>query len=880
MTKILHLFYIALLMANTSPVLAESYSDYPIQGVAFNDVTINDNFWAPRILQNQEVTIPIALQQCYSTGRVTNFEKAAAILKGQNIGWFGTEYTFDDTDIYKILEGMAYSYKMNPTEELRTEMDKLITIVAAAQEPDGYLYTARTAGQPGNLHSWVGPYRWQYDPIQSHELYCSGHLIEAAVAHYQATGQTSLLDVAKKNADLLVKQFLQGGLKYEPGHQIVEMALVKLYRATGDDNYLKLAKYFLDIRGIGGPESQRYEYNQSQMPPKQQTEAVGHAVRATYMYSGMADVAAIMGDKDYLSASDHIWENMVGKKYYITGGIGALHSGEAFGANYELPNASAYNETCAAIANVYWNWRMFLLHGDSKYYDVLERTLYNGVLSGISLSGDLFFYPNPLANSGGYARSEWFGCACCPSNLCRFMASVPGYAYAHKSDSVYVNLFIQGSAQIPMNNDYVILSQENDYPWQGDMSIRLDRMPQAAPSMTLLVRVPGWAKNQPVPSDLYAYVNTDDAQMAFSQLDIKVNGQSVDYSMDKGYASITREWKAGDKVTFHLPMDVHHVVANQHVAEDQGRVALERGPIVYCLEGDDNDGSVADCVVADDATITAQTDETTFKGNPMVTLDIAGGKAIYTNNALGTEAKPLKAIPYYAWANRDLGEMEVWIARTPQKAKVDYRTVAHTDTLYYHLTEDPGTAAGVYPSKTLTLDKAKIANSLGVTQAELASLFDNEITFAAIEPSDAINANSTANAPGHWFARDGHVVSWVSSPNLVTNTSELPLFFSEFNKSNYTLTIGQYPQQCKRGDVFHFRQALTRIPSDANSMPRRVVIDVKLGIGVDTGIHGVNDNKVLSPNASYDLRGIRVTHPSQVSKGSILIHNGKKRIQR
>ena len=880
MTKIFPIFHFAILMACSTPVLAESYGDYPIQGVAFSDVTVNDHFWAPRILQNQEVTIPIALQQCYSTGRVTNFEKAAAILKGQNIGWFGTEYTFDDTDIYKILEGMAYSYKMNPTEEMRTEMDKLIAIVAAAQEPDGYLYTARTAGQPGYLHGWVGPSRWQYDPIQSHELYCSGHLIEAAVAHYQATGQTSLLDVAKKNADLLVKQFLQGGLKYEPGHQIVEMALVKLYRATGEENYLKLAKYFLDIRGIGGPESQRYEYNQSHMPPKQQTEAVGHAVRATYMYSGMADVAAIMGDKEYLSASDHIWENMVGKKYYITGGIGALHSGEAFGANYELPNASAYNETCAAIANVYWNWRMFLLHGDSKYYDVLERTLYNGVLSGISLSGDHFFYPNPLASSGGYARSEWFGCACCPSNLCRFMASVPGYAYAHKSDSVYVNLFIQGSARIPMAGDSIVISQENDYPWQGKMNIRLDRTPKDALSMTLLVRLPGWAKNQPVPSNLYTYVSAGETQLDSERLDIKVNGQNVDYSMDKGYAAITREWKAGDQVTFLLPMDIHRVVANQQVAEDQGRVALERGPIVYCLEGDDNEGSVTDCVVSDDAIVTPQTDEATFSGNPMVTLEIAGGRAIYANNALGTEPKTMKAIPYYAWANRNLGEMEVWMARTPQKAKVDYRTVAHTDTLYYHLTEDPGTAAGVYPSKSLALDKAKIANSLGVSQAELSSLFDNEITFSAVEPSGAINANSTANAPGHWFARDGHVVSWVSSPNLVTNTSELPLFFSEFNKANYTLTIGQYPQQCKQGDVFHFRQALTRIPSDANGLPRRVVIDVKLGIGVDTGIRTVDAAYGASSEATYDLRGVRVMHPLQVPKGTILIHHGEKRMQR
>lgn len=877
MAKLQLLSSIVILMGFTSPASADSYGDYPIQGVAFSDVTVSDGFWAPRILQNQKVTIPIALQQCYSTGRVANFQKAAAILNGQNIGWFGTEYTFDDTDIYKILEGMAYSYKMNPTEELRKQMDELISIVAAAQEPDGYLYTARTAGQPGNLHYWIGPARWQYDPIQSHELYCSGHLIEAAVAHYQATGQTSLLDVAKKNADLLVKQFLKGGLKYEPGHQIVEMALAKLYRATGNDDYLKLAKYFLDIRGIRGPESQHYEYNQSHMPPKQQSEAVGHAVRATYMYSGMADVAAIMGDKDYLKASDDIWQNMVSRKYYITGGIGALHSGEAFGANYELPNASAYNETCAAIANVYWNWRMFLLHGDSKYYDVLERTLYNGVLSGISLSGDHFFYPNPLASSGGYARSEWFGCACCPSNLCRFMASVPGYAYAHKADSVYVNLFIKGSARIPMAGDSIVVSQDNAYPWQGDMTISMDKAPKDNTPMTLMVRIPGWAQDQPVPSDLYTYL-ADNRQKA--GLDFKVNGQSVGYTTVKGYAAITRQWKAGDQLTFSLPMEVRRVIANQQVADDQGRVSLERGPIVYCLEADDNDGSVTNSVVADNASITAHDDVTTFKDNPMVTLEIAGGKAVYDNNNLGSTPKTLKAIPYYAWANRNLGEMEVWMARTPQKAKVDYRTVALTDTLYYSITEDPGTAAGIYPSKTLTLDKAKIASSLGVSQAELSSLFDNEISFAAVEPSGAINGNSTANAPGHWFARDGHVVSWVSSPNLVTNTSELPLYFSEFNKHNYSLSVGQYPQQCKHGDIFHFRQALTRIPSNTNGQPRRVVIDVKLGIGVDTGIQDVKAGTSGQPQATYDLRGIRRSEPAKAPKGSVLIQGGHKRLKR
>ena len=798
-----------------------SYGDYPIQGVPFNEVQLSDKFWSPRLVQNQEVTIPIALKQCWDTGRVANFQKAAAILQGKNIGWFATEYTFDDTDIYKILEGMSYSYQANPNPSLMEEMDELIDIVAAAQEPDGYLYTARTAGQPGRLHGWVGPKRWEWDPNLSHELYNSGHLFEAATAHYQATGKRTLLDVACKNADLLVKEFLNGGLAYEPGHQIVEMGLVKMYRATGKEDYLKLAKYFLDIRGVNGPGSLHTEYCQSHMPPKDQREAVGHAVRAVYMYSGMADVAAIMNDKSYLDAIDNLWKNVVEQKYYITGGIGARHNGEAFGNNYELPNLTAYNETCAAIANVYWNWRMFLLHGDSKYYDVIERTLYNVVLSGISLSGDHFFYPNPLESFGSYSRSEWFGCACCPSNLCRFIASVPGYVYAHKDNNIYVNLFIQGSASIQMDGDNSVrLTQKTGYPWDGHIEIQMDEPGSTFKDLSLRIRVPGWAEGNPVPGNLYHYAQADKN----FKPELRLNGEPIEYTMEQGYMVVSRKWQTGDLLSFDLPMTTKRVLADQRVQDDNGKVALERGPIVYCLEWPDNNRQVHNAIISDEAEIEVEDDSTTFSttGNFIKSLKVNGERVIYNEEGIRTtEHHQYKLIPYYTWANRGQGEMEVWVPRTADLATVNTDSVAQTDTLVYEIGETAATAAGQYPRYNVTADIASIARSLGVTTWQLSSLFGSEITYAAVEPNGYINTVSTAGEPGHWFAADGSVTYW-SDPATTTNTDNRATIFSELNSSNYTFAVGQYPQICKNGDVYHIRQALTRIPSEG--APRRVVI--------------------------------------------------------
>ena len=836
-----------------------TYGDYPIEGVTFDRVSLTDNFWAPRILQNQETTIPIALDQCYSTGRVLNFQKAAAILTGGNIGYFGTDYTFDDTDIYKILEGMAYSYRQNPSQVLLDSMASLAAIVAAAQEADGYLVTARTAGDPDNLHSWLGQERWEYDPNLSHELYNSGHLFEAAAAHYQATGDTTLLAVAQRNADLLVEQFLEGGLAYEPGHQIVEMGLVKLYRVTGREDYLQLAKYFLDIRGIGGPNSLAYEYNQSHMAPTEQTEAVGHAVRAVYMYSGMADIAAIMGDEDYLQAINALWENMSGRKYYITGGIGALHDGEAFGEDYELPNLTAYNETCAAIGNVYWNWRMFLLTGQGCYYDVLERTLYNGVLSGISLSGDHFFYPNPLESTGGYTRSEWFGCACCPSNLCRFIASVPGYAYAHKGDSIYVSLYMQGKASIDANCGTVVLSQTTNYPWEGTVELCVDSLPDDTGELTILLRIPGWAQGQPVPGDLYSYADTESS----AAVSVALGGETLDTSVgEDGYVAITRQWSAGDVVTLSLPMDVHRVLANDNVSEDAGKVALERGPLVYCLEWVDNDGYVFSAVVDDEADIEATVDTTAFAdselplgsdGNGPVCLTIHGQNLAYDEDAqLTLTDYDFLAIPYFAWDNRGDGSMAVWLARESDYAEANLDYVADTDTITYDIGEVPATTAGEYPYLPVTVDRAAVAEAFGISFASTASLYGTDITYAAIEPAGNLNSSSTANDPGHWFGADGNVVSWVENVSSTTNTSDVPRLYSEFDATTYTFNIGQYPQVNSTGDSIVIQQALTYVPSDGGT-PARVVFRFRVHIASakDTYAYAKAFAQQFADNDSY-----------------------------
>jgi uncharacterized protein len=621
----------ALLSYNSGRANPRPAHDYPVQPVPFTAVHLDDVFWAPRIETNRKVTIPFAFHKCEETGRVDNFVRAAAALRGEPVDRKLPPYPFDDTDVYKVIEGASYTLSVQYDSKLDAYIDSLITKIAAAQEPDGYLYTARTI-DPQHPHKWAGPERWVQEEVLSHELYNLGHLYEASVAHYQATGKRSMLDISLKSANLLCNTFGPGKRVIYPGHQIVEMGLVKLYRVTGDERYLNLAKFMLDSRGPGGR-----EYNQAHLRVVDQREAVGHAVRATYMYSGMADVAAMTGDTAYVTAIDAIWENVVGKKLYLTGGIGARKQGEAFGDNFELPNLTAYNETCAAVGNDFWNHRLFLLHADAKYIDVMERTLYNGLISGVSLDGKSFFYPNPLESVGGYDRSPWFGVACCPGNITRFMASVPGYMYAHQGDTLYINLYAASKAQVKMQTRTVSIAQETRYPWDG--AIRITVQPERPEHFSINLRIPGWARNEPLPSNLYRYVDATTETPS-----LKVNGKSAPIALEKGYVRLTRNWKPGDRIELHLPMPVRRVLATEQVEADRGRIALERGPVVYCTESPDNpQDDIIDMTLAGDAKLTVEERPDLLNGTVVI------------------KGRNFTAIPYHAWANRGDSKMIVWM---------------------------------------------------------------------------------------------------------------------------------------------------------------------------------------------------------------------------
>lgn len=627
-------------------------NDYPIRPVLFTSVKLTDDFWAPRIKTNHEVTIPFTLDKCRTTGRIKNFRIAA----GLETGSFCTDFTFDDTDIYKILEGACYSLQIYDDPALEASVDSLIELVGMAQEDDGYIFTNRTI-MGDSAHEWSGSERWEKVHELSHELYNIGHLIESAVAHYHATGKKNYLDIAIKAADRVCEDFGPGRLESYPGHQIIELALAKLYRATGDEKYLETGKFLLDVRGPGGD-----EYNQAHKKVVDQEEAVGHAVRATYMYAGMADIAALKKDSAYIKAIDRIWEDVVSGKLYLTGGIGATGHGEAFGEAYDLPNMSAYCETCASIANVYWNYRLFLLHGDAKYFDVLERTLYNAFLSGVSLEGDRFFYPNPLESHGQHERSPWFSCACCPGNVTRFVPSVPGYFYATKDQSVYVNLFAESNATLTIGNNTITLDQQTNYPCEGDVSITVN--PEQAAEFEVLVRIPGWAIDQPLPGDLYRF-----ADQATQQPRAFLNDEEVALTLKSGYLSLKRTWEEGDQIRIQLPVTARKVIAHEQVAADRNKVAVQRGPLVYCAEWpDQKDGRVLNLMIDQEAELTGDFDQNLLKG--VYVLNASGSSiARSAGDKLTTEPTNLTLIPYYAWAHRGAGEMMVWIPDTVSAAR-------------------------------------------------------------------------------------------------------------------------------------------------------------------------------------------------------------------
>lgn len=620
---------------------------YPIDPVPFTSVKVSDSFWGQRLKASREVTIPLAFSKCEETGRYRNFELAAHPSDTTKV----TGYSFDDTDVYKTIEGASYSLQTYPDKQLAHYMDSVLDIVAAAQEPDGYLYTARTMN-PKHPHEWAGSKRWEKVEELSHEFYNLGHMVEGAIAHYQATGSRKFLDIAIRYADCVCREIGdgEGQVVRVPGHQIVEMALAKLYLVTGDQKYLDQAKFFLDKRGYT---SRKDEYSQAHKPVIEQDEAVGHAVRAAYMYAGMADVAALTGDTSYVQAIDRIWDNIVSKKLYITGGIGATNQGEAFGKNYELPNMSAYCETCAAIGNVYVNYRLFLLHGDAKYYDVLERTLYNGLISGVSLDGGGFFYPNPLESMGQHQRQPWFGCACCPSNICRFIPSLPGYVYAVKHDQVYVNLFMGNEAELKVGGKKVILHQETRYPWDGHVTLTVDK--NSAGTFAMKIRIPGWVRNQVVPSDLYTY--SDGKRPSYS---VKVNGEEVSSALEQGYFTIERKWKKGDRVELQLDMEVRTVKANGKVEADRGRVAVERGPIVYCAEWPDNDFNVLSLLMNQHPQFKVVEKPDLLYGLNQIKTSVQTLEYDEQGRLLAKD-RQLTLIPYYAWAHRGPGNMAVWL---------------------------------------------------------------------------------------------------------------------------------------------------------------------------------------------------------------------------
>ena len=674
-------FFAVFCLATLLSGQAVAQSGYPYTQVPFTSVKIAPNtFWGDRIKAAREVTIPLAFSKCESEHRYKNFEMAAYTLQHPGHAGLQTKewdvskfmgFSFDDTDVYKTIEGASYVLQTYPDAKLKAYIDSVLDVVGAAQEPDGYLYTARTIN-PEHPHQWSGKKRWEVEEILSHELYNLGHMVDAACAHYQATGSDKFLNIAKRYADCVIREVgpKAGQACVVPGHQIAEMALARLYVLTGEKKYLDEAKFLLDYRGKTG---RKDLYSQSDKPVVEQKEAWGHAVRAGYMYASMADVAALTGDEDYIKAIDAIYNNIVSRKYYLTGGVGARHAGEAFGADYELPNLTAYNETCAAISMVYLFERMFLLHGDAKYIDCLERTLYNGVISGMSVDGGKFFYPNPLSSDGHYrfnadntmTRQPWFGCACCPSNLCRFIPSMPGYIYGVRDNNLYVNLFAANTATIAVGGKKVTLEQSTQYPWEGDIAIKV--LQNKAKAFNMMVRIPGWAQNQVVPSDLYSF--SDDILAGY---EVTVNGQAVKGGLQNGYLVINRNWKKGDVVRVHLDMPVRTVVANHRVSDDRGRIAVERGPLVYCAEWADNAGiNPHHLLLARQPQFDVQPaysiQNTEGNGNSFNVAAIkanAQEAAIDADGRLVSKDVKVTLIPYYAWNHRGAGKMDVWLARS------------------------------------------------------------------------------------------------------------------------------------------------------------------------------------------------------------------------
>ncbi len=663
------------------PALAQN--GYPIQPIPFYEVKLEDNFWKPRIETVRTATVPATFQKNEETFRVKNFEVAA----GKMAGSVCTRFPFDDSDVYKSIEGAANSLRIKPDPKLEAEVDILIEKIHAAQEPDGYLYTWRSIverqkkaensekpAQKGAFLDWLDGPRWQNEDKLSHELYCAGHLYEAAVAHFEATGKRSLLDIALKNAELVARDFGPGKLQKAPGHQEIELGLVKLFQNTGDRKWLDLAKFFIDVRGYGEP------YSQNHQKVKDQRVAVGHAVRLGYMFAAVADVAALTGSHEYDEAMKSVWEDIVGSQMYLTGGVGATGSNEGFGGAFDLPNYSAYNETCSSISFAMWSRRMFQLTGDSRYLDVLELTLFNALNAGLSLSGTHFFYPNPLESRKNVERTDWFSCACCPPNLTRFFTDLPGYFYAKKGNDLFINLFAASETAFENTNSKgqkvkIAVRQETNFPWDGLVKIHVE--PAKPNTFSLKIRIPGWAKGDAVPLDLYRF-----HEFSGGAVSIKLNGKAVVATFENGFAVISRKWKMGDFIEIDLPMQPQRVQANSKVEADLNRFAFKRGPIIYCLEGRDQpDERVLNLLAPDSVSIFSKFEKTLLGG--VQTLNFNGFlvKKKTAPDVADLQKMNLKAIPYFAWANRGRDNMLVWLPHDLKSAQeISKPTLATTAT--------------------------------------------------------------------------------------------------------------------------------------------------------------------------------------------------------
>ncbi len=628
------LWTIATLCLFANVVSAEEPMHRKLSAVPFTEVKFQDNFWSPRIETNRTIALPHNFEWCEKTGRINNFAKAGKLMPGKFEG-----IMFNDSDVFKVLEGASYSLAAHPDPALDKVVDEVIAKIAAAQQPDGYLNCYYTLVEPGK--------RWSNLPVM-HELYCAGHMIEAAVAHFRATGKRTFLDVAIKYADHIDNTFGPTKRHGLCGHEEIELALVKLYQATGQEKYLKLSQFFIEMRGnkaARGGESWG-DYCQDHKLVRDQSEIAGHAVRAMYLYTGVADVAAYIGDQPMIDAMNRLWQDVVAKKMYITGGIGARHEGEAFGEAYELPNESAYCETCAAIGLALWAHRLNLMQGDAQYADVLERAVYNGILSGIGMDGKHFFYVNPLASKGGHHRQPFFDCACCPSNVVRFVPSLPGYVYAVGQEGIFVNLYVAGKAKVALGDNAVTLSQETKYPWDGSVKIAVE--PQKAGEFALQLRIPDWCEGAK----------------------LSVNGVPVStLEMNKGYARLNRQWRAGDVVQLEMPMPIRRIEAHPSVVADAGRVAIQRGPLVYCFEAVDNGGRARNITLARDPQFTEE-----FRG------DLLGGVMVI--HAVTRDGRKITAVPYYAWDHRAAGEMAVWVRQDGKAPKADAKEPGWQNKLY------------------------------------------------------------------------------------------------------------------------------------------------------------------------------------------------------